>query len=124
MTDNEKPRSTSPSPLELQEVDQIKKKEEEEVWSHEPSFIEGYFKMSERDIQDSLSILHDTQALVSNYCWRATSLEETSFLEDVAALHTPGSRGKNMQATRCVLGGKSRVKAVTLFLTPLFRLNS
>ena len=28
---NEEPRSTSPSPLELQEVDQIKKKEEEEV---------------------------------------------------------------------------------------------
>ena len=27
--DNEEPRSTSPSPLELQEVDQIKKKEEE-----------------------------------------------------------------------------------------------
>ena len=28
---NEEPRSTSPSPLELQEVGQIKKKEEEEV---------------------------------------------------------------------------------------------
>ena len=27
-------------------------------------------------------------------------------------------------ATRCVLGGKSRVKAATLFLTPPFRLNS
>ena len=38
--------------------------------------------------------------------------------------HTPGSRGRNLQATRCVLGGKSRVKAVTLFLTPPFRLNS
>ena len=46
VTDNEEPRSTSPSPLELQEVDQIKKKEEEEVHSHEPSFIEGYLKMS------------------------------------------------------------------------------
>ena len=34
--------------------------------------------------------------------------------------HTPGSRGRNLQATRCVLGGKSRVKAVTLFLTPPF----
>ena len=33
---DEEPRSTSPSPLELQEVDQIKKKEEEEVRSHEP----------------------------------------------------------------------------------------
>ena len=29
LIDNEEPRSTSPSPLELQEVDQIKKKEEE-----------------------------------------------------------------------------------------------
>ena len=32
---NEEPISTSPSPLELQEVDQIKKKEEEEVHSNE-----------------------------------------------------------------------------------------
>ena len=49
-------------------------------------------------------------------------------LEDLEVLlppfHTPGSRGRNLQATRCVLGGKSRVKAVTLFLTPPFRLNS
>ena len=44
--DNEEPRSTSPSPLELQKVDQIKKKEEEEVHSHEPSFIGGSLKMS------------------------------------------------------------------------------
>ena len=39
VADNEEPRSTYPSPLELQVVDQIKKKEEEEVHSHEPSFI-------------------------------------------------------------------------------------
>ena len=39
--------------------------------------------MSERDIQESLEILHDTQALVSNSCWIATSFEETSFLEDI-----------------------------------------
>ena len=39
----------------------------------------------------------------------------------VATFHTPGSRGRNIQATRCVLGGKSRVKAVTLFLIPPFR---
>ena len=58
--------STSPLPLELQEVDQIKKKEEEEVHSHEPSFIEGSFKMSEMDIHEALSVLHDTKALVSN----------------------------------------------------------
>ena len=83
VADNEEPRSTSPSPLELQEFDQIKKKEEEEVHSHEPSFIEGSLKMSERDIQESLKILHDTQALVSNSCWIATSFEETSFLEDM-----------------------------------------
>ena len=55
LTDNEEPRSTSPSPLELQEVDQIKQKEEEEVRSHEPSFIEGYFNMSERDIYEALA---------------------------------------------------------------------
>ena len=42
----------------------------------------------------------------------------------VATFHTPRSHGRNIQATRCVLGGKSRVKAVTLFLTPPFRLNS
>ena len=40
----------------------------------------------------------------------------------VAAFHTPrGECGRNFQATRCVLGGKFRVKAVTLFLTPPFR---
>ena len=38
--------------------------------------------MSERDIQESLKILHDTQALVSNLCWRATSLAETSLIQD------------------------------------------
>ena len=36
--DNEEPRSTSPSPLELQEVDQIKKKDEEEAPEQEPIF--------------------------------------------------------------------------------------
>ena len=41
----------------------------------------------------------------------------------VAAFHTPGLRGKNLQATWCVLGGKSRVRAVTLILTPPFKLN-
>ena len=42
--------------------------------------------------------------------------------KDVAAFHTPGGgRGKNLQATQCVLGGKSRVKVVTLFLTLSFR---
>ena len=40
----------------------------------------------------------------------------------VAAFHTLGSRGRNIQATRCVLGGKSRVKTVTLLLTHPFRL--
>ena len=83
MTDNEEPRSTSPSPLELQEVDQIKKKEEEDVRSHETSFIEGYLKMSERDIQEALIIFHETQALVSNSCWKVSSLEDPSFLEDM-----------------------------------------
>ena len=60
VADNEEPRSTSPSPLELQDVDQIKKKEEEEVLYHEPSFIEGSLKMSERNTHEALTILHDT----------------------------------------------------------------
>ena len=47
----------------------------------EPHFIEGSLKMNENNSQESLIILHDTQSLVSNYCWRTTSLEETSFLE-------------------------------------------
>ena len=42
----------------------------------------------------------------------------------VVAFHTPrGERGRNLQATQCVLGGKSRVKSITLFLTPPFRKN-
>ena len=44
--------------------------------------------------------------------------------KDVAAFHTSGGeRGRNLQATRCVLVGKSGVKAVTLFLTPVFKKN-
>ena len=39
--------------------------------------------MNEKNIQESLSVLHGTQALVSNSCWRATSLEDPSFLEDM-----------------------------------------
>ena len=39
-------------------------------------------------------------------------------LDPVAAFRSLGSRGRNIQATRCVLGGKSWVKDVTLFLTP------
>ena len=37
--------------------------------------------MSERDIQEALNMLHDTQALVSNSCWKVSSLEEPSFLK-------------------------------------------
>ena len=40
-------------------------------------------KMNEKKIQEALIILNDTQALVSNSCWRDTSLEEPSFLEDM-----------------------------------------
>ena len=83
MTDNEEPISTSPSPLELQKVDQIKQKEEEEVHSHEPSFIEGYLNMSERNIHKSLSILNETKSLVSNSCCKVSLLEDPSFLEDM-----------------------------------------
>ena len=49
----------------------------------EPNFIEGSLNMNENKIQESLRILRDTQALLSNSCWRTTSLEETSFLEDM-----------------------------------------
>ena len=38
-------------------------------------------------------------------------------LFSIVTFHTPGLRGINIQATWCVLGGKSRVKDVTLFLT-------
>ena len=34
------------------------------------------------DIHEALSILHDTKALVSNSCWKISSLEDPSFLED------------------------------------------
>ena len=37
--------------------------------------------MSEMDIHEELSILHDTKALVSNYFWKISSLEDPSFLE-------------------------------------------
>ena len=79
----EETRSTSPSPLELHEVGPSKKEEDEEVHLQEPHFIEGSLKMNEKKIQEALRIVHDTQALVSNSCWRATSLEEPSFLEDM-----------------------------------------
>ena len=51
--------------------------------------------MNEKKIQESLIILHDTQALVSNSCWRATSLEELSFLEDM----------ENIQREMCNIKG-------------------
>ena len=49
----------------------------------EPHFLEGSLNMNEKKIQEALRILHDTQAFVSNSCWRDTSLEEPSFLEDM-----------------------------------------
>ena len=39
--------------------------------------------MSERNIHEALSILHEIQKLVSNYCWKVSSLEEPSFLKDM-----------------------------------------
>ena len=39
--------------------------------------------MSEMDIHEALSMLHDTKALVSNSRWKISSLEEPSFLEDM-----------------------------------------
>ena len=66
----------------LHEVGTSKKEEDEEVHLQEPHFIEGSLNMNENKIQEALSILHDTQSLVSNSCWRSTSLEDPSFPED------------------------------------------
>jgi hypothetical protein len=33
-------------------------------------------------------------------------LEKAGCVDPVAALYTPGRRGRNLQSTRCVLGGK------------------
>ena len=35
------------------------------------------------DIHEALIILHDTKSLVSNSCWKISSLEDPSFLEDM-----------------------------------------
>ena len=58
--------------------------------------------MSERDIQEFLSILHDTQAWVSNSCWRATSLEEPSFLEDMEKIQIGMCNIKDCQRVYCL----------------------
>ena len=39
--------------------------------------------MSEMNTHEALTILHDTKKLVSNSCWKVSSLEEPSFLEDM-----------------------------------------
>ena len=39
--------------------------------------------MNEMHIHEALSVLHDTKALVSNSCWKISSLEEPSFIEDM-----------------------------------------
>ena len=65
---NEEPRSTSPSPLELQEIDQVKKKEEEEVPQQEPIFLEGSLRMDENKTQHDLNTLNGTHDLVSKIC--------------------------------------------------------
>ena len=39
--------------------------------------------MSEINIHYSLRILHNTKALVSNSCWKFSSLEEPYFIEDM-----------------------------------------
>ena len=49
-------------------------------------------------------------------------IENKPIFPSIVALHTPGLHGKNIQATRCVPGEKSRVKAVTLFVNPPFGL--
>ena len=49
----------------------------------EPHFLEGSLNMNENKIQEALRILHDTKSLVSNSCWKISSLEDPSFLEDM-----------------------------------------
>ena len=87
------------------------------------SFMDGFFGYNQ------IEILPVDQHKTTFIClWGTFSYKKLPFgLKNagvVAAFHTPGSRGRNLQVTQCVLGGKSRVKAVTLFLTPSFRLNS
>ena len=45
--------------------------------------------MSEGNIHEALRILHETQELVSNSCWKVSSLEEPSFLEDMEKIQRP-----------------------------------
>ena len=73
------PGSTFTSPLELHEVDSTD--DEEEVYSHEPSHLVGSLNMGEKKINKSLHILHNTHVSLSDLCLRATSLEDSSFLE-------------------------------------------
>ena len=80
VADNEEPRSTSPSPLELQEVDKIKKKEEEEVPQQETLFFERSLRMDEKKIQEAINTLHRTHYLVSKKIWR---MEEKYSMEDI-----------------------------------------
>ena len=58
--------------------------------------------MNEKNIQEALSILHDTQALVSNSCWRATSLEEPSFLEDMEKIQRVMCNIEDCQMVYCL----------------------
>ena len=68
------------------------------------------------------------ELFVEEFSHRIQSIYVSKFYKEIGNCfclsHTWGEHGRNIQATKCVLGGKSRVKAVTLFLTPLFRLNS
>ena len=77
----------------------------------EPHFLEGSLNMNENKIQESLSMLHDTQALVSNSCWRATSFEETSFLEDM----------KKIQRAMCHI--KGNFMSLIFYRNNLFEIN-
>ena len=81
--------------LSFKKLIKSKKKEEEEVHSHEPSFIERYLKMSKWNIHEALRMLNDTKTLVSNSCWKVSSLEEPSFLEGM----------ENIQRAMCNIEG-------------------
>ena len=61
----------------------------------DPNFLEGSLKMNENNIQDHLRILHDSKALVTNSCWKISSLEDPSFLKDM----------ENLQRAICKIEG-------------------
>ena len=67
------PRSISHSPNEIPKVDPML--EEEKDSFHWPSHFEGSLNTNDKKIQEALSTLQDTSALVSQLTWRDDSME-------------------------------------------------